>query len=52
VVSKVKRQLLIRVLRQSEGNQVQAAKLLGITRSTLRNEVRNLGIMIDRSISS
>jgi two-component system nitrogen regulation response regulator GlnG len=52
VVDKVKRQLLIRALHQSDGNQVQAAKLLGIPRSTLRNEVRNLGIIIERSVSS
>jgi two-component system nitrogen regulation response regulator GlnG len=52
VVAKVKRQLLIRALHQTDGNQVRAAKLLGITRSTLRNEIRNLNITIDRSISS
>jgi DNA-binding NtrC family response regulator len=52
VVVKVKRRLVLRALRQTEGNQVHAAKLLGITRSTLRNEIRKLGITIDRSVSS
>jgi two-component system nitrogen regulation response regulator GlnG len=51
VVVTVKRQLLLRALRQTDGNQVHAAKLLGITRSTLRNEIRKLGIVIDRSIT-
>jgi two-component system nitrogen regulation response regulator GlnG len=51
VVATVKRQLLLRALRATDGNQVHAAKLLGITRSTLRNEIRKLGIVIDRSIS-
>jgi two-component system nitrogen regulation response regulator GlnG len=51
IVANVKRQLLLRALRQTHGNQVHAAKLLGITRSTLRNEVRKLGISIDRAIN-
>jgi two-component system nitrogen regulation response regulator GlnG len=52
VVAKVKRQMVLRALRHTAGNQVHAAKLLGITRSTLRNEIRKLGITIDRSITS
>ncbi len=51
-VANVKRLLLVRALRHSNGNQVHAAKLLGITRSTLRNEIRKLGIVVDRSVSS
>ena len=52
VVAGVKRQLLVAALRRTDGNQLQAARLLGITRSTLRNELRKLGIVVDRSISS
>jgi two-component system nitrogen regulation response regulator GlnG len=52
VVASVKRKLLIAALRRTEGNQVQAARHLGITRSTLRNEIKKLGIVVDRSISS
>ncbi|HJS07666.1 MAG TPA: helix-turn-helix domain-containing protein, partial [Pirellulales bacterium] len=51
VVATVKRQMLLRALRQTEGNQVHAAKVLGITRGTLRNEIRKLGIVIDRAIN-
>jgi two-component system nitrogen regulation response regulator GlnG len=52
VVANVKRQLLVAALRRTDGNQVQAARLLGITRSILRNELRKHGIVVDRSISS
>jgi two-component system nitrogen regulation response regulator GlnG len=51
VVANVKRQLVGSALRRTDGNQVHAAKLLGITRSTLRNEIRKLGIVIDRTIT-
>jgi two-component system nitrogen regulation response regulator GlnG len=52
VVDTVKRQLLTAALKRTEGNQVQAARLLGVTRSTLRNELRKLGIAVDRTINS
>jgi two-component system nitrogen regulation response regulator GlnG len=42
------RLLVERVLRHTGGNQLQAAKLLGITRSTLRTKIRSLGIAIDQ----
>jgi two-component system nitrogen regulation response regulator GlnG len=48
----MERQLLTRVLRHTAGNQVQAARLLGITRGSLRNKIRTLGIVIERSVSS
>ena len=34
------------------GNQVQAARLLGITRGSLRNKIRTLGISIARLVWS
>jgi two-component system nitrogen regulation response regulator GlnG len=43
--------LLTRVLRHTGGNQVQAAKLLGINRGSIRTKARELGIRIDRTIS-
>jgi len=48
----MERELLIRVLRHTEGNQVQTARILGITRGSLRNKIRNLNIEISRSIWS
>jgi two-component system nitrogen regulation response regulator GlnG len=47
----LERRLLIRVLRQTGGNQVQAAKLLGINRGSVRTKARELGIRIDRTVS-
>ncbi len=51
VLQRVDRLLLTRVLRHTNGNQLQAAKLLGITRGSLRTKLRELGIRIDRSIT-
>ncbi len=47
----LERQLLTAVLRHTAGNQVQAARLLGINRGSLRSKIRALGICIDRNIS-
>jgi len=33
-----------------QGDQVQAAKILGITRSSFRNKLRQLGIMNGRAV--
>ena len=48
----MERHLLTQVLRHTLGNQVQAAKILGITRGSLRNKIRVLGITIERSVWS
>jgi two-component system nitrogen regulation response regulator GlnG len=48
---RMERVLLTRVLRHTAGNQVQAAKLLGITRGTLRTKLRDLGITIGRRVA-
>ncbi|MBY0528133.1 MAG: sigma-54 dependent transcriptional regulator [Gemmataceae bacterium] len=44
--------LLTRVLRHTRGNQVRAAKILGMARNSLRAKVRSLGITIERSVGS
>jgi two-component system nitrogen regulation response regulator GlnG len=47
---RMERILLSRVLQHTSGNQVQAAKILGITRGSLRNKIRELGITIARTV--
>jgi two-component system nitrogen regulation response regulator GlnG len=44
VLPAVERELIIAALRETGGNQVQAARLLGITRATLRKRVEKFGI--------
>jgi two-component system nitrogen regulation response regulator GlnG len=51
-LERLERLLLTRVLRHTAGNQLQAAKILGITRGSLRSKIRELGIRIDRTVSS
>jgi two-component system nitrogen regulation response regulator GlnG len=48
---RMERVLLTRVLQHTGGNQVQAARLLGITRGSLRTKIRELGITIARSVN-
>jgi nitrogen regulation protein NR(I) len=40
----IERELVVHALKETHGNQVQAAKLLGITRATLRKRVEKFGI--------
>jgi two-component system nitrogen regulation response regulator GlnG len=49
-VERLERTLLTRVLRHTGGNQLQAARILGITRGSLRTKVRDLGIRIEKTI--
>jgi len=44
VLPAVERELVIRALMETDGNQVQAAKLLGITRATLRKRIEKFNI--------
>jgi two-component system nitrogen regulation response regulator GlnG len=46
----VERTLLPMVLEHTDGNQRQAARILGIARKTLRDKLRELGITIQRSL--
>jgi two-component system nitrogen regulation response regulator GlnG len=48
---RLERSLLTHVLRHTAGNQLQAARILGITRGSLRAKLRELGIRIDRTVS-
>ncbi len=49
-LGQMERRLLTRVLQHTGGNQVQSARILGITRGSLRNKIRALNITIGRAI--
>jgi len=51
VLPAVERELVIEALKVADGNQVQAAKLLGITRATLRKRVEKFGIQKELRIT-
>ena len=51
VLPAVERELVIEALKETQGNQVQAAKLLGITRATLRKRVDKFGIRRELNVS-
>ena len=44
ILPAVERELVAHALRETNGNQVRASKLLGITRATLRNRIEKFGI--------
>jgi two-component system nitrogen regulation response regulator GlnG len=48
----MEREVLVRVLRHTGGNQLQAARILGITRGSVRTKIRALGISIGRNVWS
>jgi two-component system nitrogen regulation response regulator GlnG len=50
VIPAVERELVIQALKESSGNQVHAAKLLGMTRATLRKRVEKFGIQRELEI--
>jgi nitrogen regulation protein NR(I) len=52
ILETVRRKLITRALEETGGNQLRAAKLLGITRGTLRSELRALGISVTRHVGS
>lgn len=50
-LARTEKQLFLHVLRHTEYNLSHAARILGISRATLRNKMIFLGITIDRSIA-
>ncbi len=49
-LARMETELIARVLRRTGGNQLEAARILGVTRTTLRTKLRQLGIAIDRVV--
>jgi two-component system nitrogen regulation response regulator GlnG len=50
VIPDVERELVVQALKETGDNQIQAAKLLGITRATLRKRVEKYGIQRELKI--
>lgn len=50
VIPIIERELIIQALNETKGNQVQAAKLLGITRATLRKRIEKFKIRQEISV--
>lgn len=48
----MERDLLVEVLRHTGGNQVQAARILGIARNSLRTKMQALGITLERAVGA
>lgn len=46
VIPEVEKSLILMVMRETKGNQVKAARLLGINRNTLRSKIKKLGIQV------
>ncbi len=51
-LARMEAEVISRVLNHTLGNQVEAARILGITRTTLRTKMKNLGITVDRIVQS
>ncbi len=50
LIPAIERELIVNALKETHGNQVHAAKLLGITRATLRKRVEKFGIQRELKI--
>ena len=51
VLPAVERELVIQALKETQANQVHAARILGITRATLRKRIEKFGIQRDLNIT-
>jgi two-component system nitrogen regulation response regulator GlnG len=50
VMEVIERELFREVLQKTDGNQSQAAHILGISRPTLRTKLAKLGLVIERNV--
>lgn len=44
----IEKPLIEHVLERTEGNQLKAARILGLNRNTIRSKIKRLGIAVDR----
>ncbi len=49
ILGAIEQPLIEKVLEKTGGNQVQAARILGINRNTLRSKIKRLGIKIKKN---
>ena len=47
VIPEVEKALIVMVMKETKGNQIKAARLLGINRNTLRSKIRKLEIKVE-----
>ena len=52
LITAVERPLILLTLRETKGNQIQAAELLGLNRNTLRKKILDLDIPVKRARAS
>jgi two-component system nitrogen regulation response regulator GlnG len=50
IIPAVERELVVQALKETSDNQIQAAKLLGITRATLRKRIEKFGIQRELNV--
>lgn len=48
VIEAIERPLLEHILHRTDGNQLKAARILGINRNTMRAKIKKLGIDLSR----
>jgi len=48
VVEAIEKPLIEHTLERTEGNQLKAARILGINRNTMRAKIKKLGISVDK----
>lgn len=51
-VMEMERHVLTIILRKTSGNQAKAARMLGITRTSLRKKIHYLGLAIEEFVST
>jgi len=48
VIGAIEKQLIEQMLERTEGNQLRAARILGINRNTIRTKIKRLGINVGK----